>query len=143
MNDNGQIGASLILAQKFEKRGKRLTSQRLLVYDVIASFSNHPTAEEVFARAREKMSSISLATVYNCLEVLGGCDVIRSVRFGVQGARYCISGKLHAHLHMPDGSIADVPLSEENAQYIRALVPQNYNVSDFELNFKGSLKNKQ
>jgi Fur family transcriptional regulator, peroxide stress response regulator len=142
MNGNGGNDASLILAKKLEAKGWMLTARRALVFEVVSSLSNHPTAEEVFARARERMPSISLATVYNCLEVLRECGAICSVREDGQGARYCASGNAHAHLHLPDGRIVDVPLSDENVQFIRALVPQDYDVGGFDLNFTGESKRK-
>jgi len=142
MKKNGGTNASLILADKLDAKGYKLTPQRTLVFEIVSSLSNHPTAEDIFAKAREKMPSISLATVYNCLDVLSGCGAIRSVRLERQGARYCANGKLHAHLHLADGGVIDVPLSGENAQYIRALVPQCYDVGGFELNFTVGAKEK-
>ena len=137
MIENGGNCASLILAEKLKAGGAKLTSQRALVYDVIVSIGNHPTAETIFERARERMPSISLATVYNCLEVLVRCGVVRSVRGEYQGARFCANGKLHAHMHLANGDVVDVPLTEENARYILQLVPDGYSVGDFDLNFTG------
>jgi Fur family transcriptional regulator, peroxide stress response regulator len=137
MNDNGQIDASLILAEKLKVVGVKLTPQRALVYDVIVSLANHPSAEEVFARARDRTPSISLATVYNCLEVLVSCGAIRAVRGNYHGARFCANSKLHAHLHLDGGGVMDVPLTEENARYILELLPTGYSAGDFDLNFTG------
>ena len=45
--------------------GHRLTPQRREVYEVLLAQRDHPTATEVFMRAKQRMPSISLATVYN------------------------------------------------------------------------------
>ncbi|MEM1297331.1 MAG: transcriptional repressor, partial [Verrucomicrobiota bacterium] len=45
--------------------GIRMTKQRKVVYDVLMDEKDHPTATEVFLRSKERMSGISLATVYN------------------------------------------------------------------------------
>jgi len=42
----------------------RLTPQRQQVYDVLIQKRDHPTAEEVFIRAKQAMPDISMATVY-------------------------------------------------------------------------------
>lgn len=51
--------------------GLRMTKQRQVVYEVLTGNGlSHPTASEVFVSAKDRMPSISLATVYNCLESL-------------------------------------------------------------------------
>ena len=60
-------------------RGLRMTEQRRTVYDALMDERNHPTAVEVFMRARHRMPSISLATVYNCLETLSSCGLVKTV----------------------------------------------------------------
>ena len=53
-----------------------MTKQRKVVYDVLLDEPrDHPTASEVFMRAKHQMPSISLATVYNCLETLTHAEV--------------------------------------------------------------------
>ena len=52
--------------------GLRLTPQRRHVYEVLMDKRDHPTATEVFIRVQRRMPSISLATVYNCLETMVG-----------------------------------------------------------------------
>ena len=55
------------LNRKLAQAGLRSTRQREVVYNAILSKRDHPTAEEVFARVKKDMSTISLATVYNSL----------------------------------------------------------------------------
>ena len=57
--------------------GFRMTRQRKVVYDVIVESRDHPTATEVFLRAKERMQGISLATVYNCLETLNEAGIVK------------------------------------------------------------------
>ncbi|HCR30287.1 MAG TPA: transcriptional repressor, partial [Opitutae bacterium] len=56
------------LNRKLAQAGLRSTRQREVVYDAILSKRDHPTADEIFARVKSAMPSISLATVYNCLD---------------------------------------------------------------------------
>ena len=137
MGENGENHKNLRLAGKLGEKGLRLTSHRALVYEVVSSGCDHPSAEEVFARARKKIDSISLATVYNCLETLVECGMVRSVCKGRMGARYCANDSPHAHLHLSEGSVVDVPLSEADVNYLRGLVSREYRVDSFDLDFSG------
>jgi Fur family peroxide stress response transcriptional regulator len=114
------------------------------VFDVLVSSVDHPTAEEVFARTRSEMDSISLATVYNCLETLVDCGLVQAVHNGRQPTRYCGNVCLHAHFHDLDtGCVTDVALAPEAVQYLRALVPQSSKVEGMELNFTGRQKQRE
>ena len=59
--------------------GLRLTKQRQEVYQVLLEQRDHPTANEVYQRVRKKLPSISLATVYNCLEALVNHGLVNQV----------------------------------------------------------------
>ena len=45
--------------------GQRPT-KREHVFSVLLEKRDHPTADEIYARSRTEMPTISLATVYNC-----------------------------------------------------------------------------
>jgi Fur family peroxide stress response transcriptional regulator len=121
--------------------GMRPTRQRALVYEVMESCADHPTAELVFMRARSHMPTISLATVYNCLETLVDCGLVRAVHHDRHPARFCLNTFEHAHFHDRGGDVVfDVALTEEARKYIRSLVPPEYEVEKIELNFTGRKK---
>ena len=67
------------LTEQLGATGLRLTPQRQKVYDVLVQKRDHPTAEEVFIRAKKAMPEISHATVYNCLDALVQCGMVRQV----------------------------------------------------------------
>lgn len=78
--------------------GLRMTKQRQVVYDVLTDLgSTHPTASEVYVTAKERMPTISLATVYNCLETLTGAGAIKQVNIDREASRYCPNLQPHAH----------------------------------------------
>ncbi|MBK1883090.1 transcriptional repressor [Luteolibacter pohnpeiensis] len=92
-----------------EIRGLRMTRQRKEVYRTLISDRNHPTANDVFMRVKDRLPSISLATVYNCLEVLVQHDVVRQVNFDREPSRYCSNRDDHGHFHdKSSGVIHDV-----------------------------------
>jgi Fe2+ or Zn2+ uptake regulation protein len=90
--------------------GQRFTPQRREVYGVVAESRDHPTASDVFMRAKEKMPAISLATVYNCLEMLTACGALRQVSLERSSARYCANRDEHAHFYCDScGEVVDAP----------------------------------
>jgi Fur family peroxide stress response transcriptional regulator len=94
--------------------GLRLTPQRQQVYDVLLQKRDHPTAEEVFIRAKKAMPEISHATVYNCLDALVKSGLARQVTVERGATRFCPNMMEHGHFHCSVcGMIYDVDLPNE------------------------------
>ncbi len=79
--------------------GLRMTRQRQEVYRTLMQERNHPTANDVFMRVKDRLPNISLATVYNCLEALVQHGIIRQVNFDRESSRYCPNLSEHGHFH--------------------------------------------
>jgi Fur family peroxide stress response transcriptional regulator len=95
--------------ETISQKGFRFTAQRREVYDALLQH-DHPTAVDVFLRVQKKLSGISLATVYNCLETLAECGLVRAVNHDRQPSRYCANLDPHAHFFCEQcGAVADVP----------------------------------
>jgi len=60
---------------------------------------DHPTAEQVFIRAKPGMPEISMATVYNCLDALVKCGLVRQVTLERGAARFCPNMREHCHFY--------------------------------------------
>jgi len=128
------------LNQALDNMGLRSTRQREVVYSVVGSAKDHPTADEIFARSRQQMPTISLATVYNCLETLLECSLIRQVNFERESTRYEPNLKPHAHFYCEKtGQVVDVQLPDELFSQLTQLLPESTSVSSVELNFRGKL----
>jgi Fur family peroxide stress response transcriptional regulator len=94
------------------RSGIRLTPQRRVVYEALLDRRDHPTALEVFLRVKERMASISLATVYNCLEALTESGLVKHVSLDRAPSRYCPNTTPHAHFFCTAcSSVFDVPLA--------------------------------
>jgi Fur family peroxide stress response transcriptional regulator len=126
------------LAQRLSDSGLRSTPQREVVYTVLLKRRDHPTAEEVFARVKPEMPMISLATVYNCLETLVQCDLVRAVNFERGPTRYCPNLHPHAHFHdVATGAIHDVELPPGVLDQLKAILPERFRASSVEVIFRG------
>lgn len=77
----------------------RLTPHRREVFQVLAESNDHPTAYDIFHRVKDRSPSISLATVYNCLEHLTSSGLIKQVHVERSQSRYCANLHEHVHFH--------------------------------------------
>lgn len=129
------------LNQKLGESGLRATKQRELVYDLLLGQRDHPTADEVFARAKVDMPTISLATVYNCLETLVQCDLVKQVNFEREPTRYCPNLKEHAHFHdVKSGKIFDIDLNDEAMDGLRKALPKGFDACSVNITFRGNAR---
>jgi Fur family transcriptional regulator, peroxide stress response regulator len=97
MNPSAHSKNERHLTEKLSTSGFRFTPQRQSVYDVILHKRDHPTAEEVFIRAKKQMPEISHATVYNCLDALVKSGLIRQVQLQRGATRFCPNMEDHCH----------------------------------------------
>src|SRR3954469_14191687 len=127
------------LARRLADSGLRATPQREVVYSVLLKKRDHPTADEVFVRVKSEMPSISLATVYNCLETLVQCDLVRAVNFERGPTRYCPNLQPHAHFHDEQtGRTHDIDMPPELLRKLTALLPSGFNAKSIEITFRGA-----
>jgi len=99
------------LNERLMTRGFRFTPQREHVYSVLLGKRDHPTAEEVFIRAKREIPDISMATVYNCLDALVKCGLVRQLTLERGAARFCPNMEEHCHFYCDNcESVFDIDL---------------------------------
>jgi Fur family peroxide stress response transcriptional regulator len=126
------------LSQRLADSGLRSTPQREVVYDVLLRKRDHPTADEVFARVKGELPTISLATVYNCLETLVQCNLVRAVNFERSPTRYCPNLRPHAHFHDEQtGRTFDIDLPPTVLDQVNTVLPRGFDASSVEITFRG------
>lgn len=126
------------LSEKLKACDVRPTPQREVVLKVILEKRDHPTADEIFARVKASLPTISLATVYNCLEALVQGGLVRQVNFERAPTRYCPNLHEHAHFHdETTGRIHDVDLPADFVSRLRQILPAGFDARTIELNFRG------
>lgn len=131
-----------VLSERLKSCDVRPTPQREVVLKVILEKRDHPTADEIFARVKATMPTISLATVYNCLETLVTCGIVRQVNLERAPTRYCPNLSEHAHFHDENtGEIHDIELLPETMKHLHELLPPGFDASCVELTFRGRAAN--
>lgn len=127
------------LDEALERSGQRSTKQREHIFSVLLEKRDHPTADEVYARAKSEMPSISLATVYNCLETLVETSLIRQVNFEREPTRYCPNLTQHAHFYCREsGEIVDIDLSDEVIETLMQALPKNFSARHIDIAYDGT-----
>ena len=126
---NGQLG------ERLSASGFRFTPQRRQVYEVLSQQLDHPTAEEVFRRARKAMPEISLATVYNCLATLVESGMVRQVQLRRGATRFCPNMEEHCHYYCDEcGAVFDVALPADSRVMPK---PNGFKVDHYEIAVHG------
>lgn len=116
-----------------------MTKQRKVVYDVLLDTLDHPTANEVFFRSKERMEGISLATVYNCLETLTDAGLVKQVNIDRAPSRYCPNLHDHAHfLCVNCGSVLDIDPNSATGFLEAWQLPDGSKVEQIEVAMKGT-----
>jgi Fur family transcriptional regulator, peroxide stress response regulator len=123
--------------ERLATSGFRFTPQRQHVYNVLLQKRDHPTVEEVFLRAKDDMPDISMATVYNCLDALVKCGLIRHVNLERSATRYCPNMKEHCHFYCDEcGGIFDVDLVSVGRPS-GLEIPAGFKVKQYDISIRG------
>ena len=81
-----------------EQAGLAVTHQRQIIFDVLQSIEGHPSPEEVYARVKRKIPSISLATVYKNLHLFIDSGIFSQVSLHHGSMRMETNHARHHHL---------------------------------------------
>ena len=129
------------LLSALKRKGLRPTKQRSSVYEVILGKKDHPSADEILLRVRRVLPTISLATVYNCLETLVDCGLVRQVNIDRAPTRFCPNLTPHAHFKCSrTGEIFDLSMDSTTISNLKSILPEGFLAENFDLSFIGSTK---
>jgi Fur family ferric uptake transcriptional regulator len=71
-----------------KQRGLRMTPQRQLILDAVASMHGHVSADQVYQQVVRVFPDVNISTVYRTLEVLEELGVVRHTHFHDGVAQY-------------------------------------------------------
>ncbi len=95
----GRIASRLAeLGKRCRAAGMNVTPQRLAIYRALLKSEDHPTPEQLFARVRKELPSLSLATVYKVLYVLKQLGLVDEVSTISEAKRFDANHLSHHHL---------------------------------------------
>ncbi len=89
-----------IFAAHLENSGFRKTPERFAILEEIYRRNDHFDAEALYIHMKTQNYRVSRATVYNTLELLVNCDLIKKHQFGKNLAQYEKSYGYKQHDHL-------------------------------------------
>lgn len=81
-----------------KEKGLKLTRQRLEIIDILSNERSHPSAPDIFQKARKRVPQISMSTVYYTLNLLKTEGLIKEIEFYDMENRY--EGNISNHLNL-------------------------------------------
>jgi Fur family ferric uptake transcriptional regulator len=127
------------LLHRLRDRGWRLTAQRRVIAEVLAGEHVHFTADEIHARAAERLPEISRASVYNTLNELVTLGEVVEVTTDGRAKRYDPNAH-HPHQHLVCsgcGAIRDVRLTDDPMAALPEDERYGFTVSEVDVTFYG------
>ena len=85
------------ITERFRESGRKVTPQRVAVFDVLCKRGGHPTVDQIYREVRKRFPMISLNTVYQTMEALADMKLVSPVGHGLEAARYETDPKPHHH----------------------------------------------
>lgn len=80
------------------RHGLAATHQRQVIYETVMSLPGHPSTESIYEKVKERVPSISLATVYKNIHVFLESGVFRQVSLHHGSLRLETNRRPHHHL---------------------------------------------
>jgi Fur family ferric uptake transcriptional regulator len=123
-----------------EQKGLRKTVERYLILEEIYSRKDHFEAEQLYADILKNDTHVSRATVYNTLELLVSCDLVKKHQFGKNQAQYekSYGYKQHDHIICVDCKKV-VEFCDPRIQQIKSMMGEllNFKITHHSLNCYG------
>ena len=129
-----------IFSNHLEKNSFRKTPERFAILEEIYRRTDHFDAEALYIHMKTRNYRVSRATVYNTLELLVNCDLVKKHQFGKNLAQYekFYGYKQHDHVICAHCSKV-VEFCDPRIQQIKTMVGEllNFEITHHALNLYG------
>jgi Fe2+ or Zn2+ uptake regulation protein len=116
--------------------GIQPSAHRVAVGQYVLTTKDHPSADRVWARVKERFPMISRATVYNTLNLFVQKDLLRELHLAPDSVVF--DPKMERHHHLIDdetGTIHDIDWNQVEVRKVDSVA--NFEVSDYQVVMHG------
>jgi Fur family transcriptional regulator, iron response regulator len=120
-------------------KGIQASAQRVAVAEYVLHTHEHPSAELVFKRVRERFPWISRATIYNTLNLFVEKGLLQRLTIAEDSVVFDPVTSTHHHfIDAETGAIHDVPWERVQVCNLESL--QDYEIEQYQVVMRGKLK---
>jgi Fur family ferric uptake transcriptional regulator len=123
----GQV--EILFEAYLEQNGHRKTPERFAILRQVYSYDGHFDVDTLYEVMTHSDYRVSRATLYNTLDLLLDCNLVRRHQFGDQGAQYekCHRVKQHDHVILADtGEVLE--FCDPRIQQIKATLEELFDI---------------
>jgi len=119
--------------------GMRVTHQRALIMEIIRKGRGHLDADEIYRRAREKETRLSLSTVYRTLQMLKRLGLVEELHFVEEHHHYEVKPSAEHHHLVCLGCGRVIEFYYPLSRYLRKKVPEakDFDITETEIRMTG------
>lgn len=122
-----------------ENAGIQPSAQRVAVAGYVLHTDEHPSADLVFRRVRDRFPWISRATVYNTLNLFAEKRLLQRLNIAEDSVVFDPITESHHHfIDEATGTIHDVPFGKVQVCNLETL--RDYEIHDYQVVMRGSVK---